>query len=161
MPSRSDCPDTKNRDTTEESTSVGGEVGQANDFERVGLLYPTHDCTPRRLRDHVRIVILEAEVALLERERATLQEENTILEADVESLEKEVATLEETVECKDRRLQQVIDQYERITTANNRTDQRRNEELESTSTGSDRWSLSSIRSFGNEAIAWLKRVVTD
>lgn len=161
MPFPSDRPETRDRDATEYSSSTSGDSEQANDFVSASLLHSPHKCAQRRLRDRVRIVTLDAEVAMLERECSTLSEENTALEADIESLEEEVATLEETIERKDHRLQRVIDRYERITNANDLTEQGRNGVSERTVSARDRRPMATIRSLGSEAIARLKRLLTD
>lgn len=66
---------------------------------------------PRRFRDRVRIVTLEAEISLLERERARLKEQVSRLEAEAGPLEAHPDTPDKFGA---HGVQEVIDRYERI-----------------------------------------------
>lgn len=142
MPSGSGNPDTKDRDSPDETTPDDSSAGTAMVAYRVHSSSHTRRISPGRLRDRVRIFSLEAEVAVLERERATLKEQITVLESEVESLESEIAALEATIADENRHLQQLINQYEQIITEKDRIFQARIEESDHPQ-ANHRWSMAS------------------
>lgn len=145
MPTGSDQSESKYRNSTDETTADDTTARLKIDVNRDLASYRNNEPSPGRLYDRVRIVTLEAEVALLERERATLIEQIAVLESDVDALEEEIATLEAATASQDPQLQQVIDHYERIITKKDRAFQKRFEVDESTHAKSGRSIVSVIK----------------
>lgn len=145
MPTGSGRSETKDPNPADETSSDDTNANLLIEIDCDRPSYRIHDPSLGRLSDRIRIVTLEAEIALLERERATLNEQIAVLESEVEALEAEIATLEAATAGQAPDLQRVIDRYERIITKKDREYRERVEMDESTHSSSGRSIVSTLK----------------
>lgn len=153
MPSSSGQSETKDRESPPDPTANSETTHDDQPRETTSESPASNQLTnPGQLHEQVRIVTLEAEVALHERERIRFKQQITRMESEIEALEKEIATLEDTIAWKDRHRQQVINQYEQVVSEKDRAYQTHRSDFNSTPVARSRSTVAAIQ----QAIEYLR-----